>query len=206
MRERWAMVVVFIGLLSATYYVYQQVPRAFVPDEDAGYFISIIKAPPGASLEYTDKVARQAEQMIMATPEVQSVFSVVGFSFTGSAPNQGLIFTLLKPFEERTQEEQQVAGILGGFVIPFAPPGINIGTLGGFTMEILDQGGAVDIQNLGGALGAMMGAAAQSPMVTGVFSSFTANDPQLAVNIDREKAQSLGLSMNEITSAMQIYL
>jgi len=217
MRVRWAMVVVFIGLLGATYYVYQQVPRAFVPDEDAGYFISIVQAPPGASLEYTGNVARQAEQMIMATPEVQSVFSVVGFSFTGSAPNQGLIFTLLKPFEERTQEEQQVAGILGrlrgqlfgiqgGLVIPFAPPGINIGTLGGFTMEILDQGGATDIQNLGGALGAMMGAAAQSPMVTGVFSSFTANDPQLAVDIDREKAQSLGLSMNEITSAMQIYL
>jgi HAE1 family hydrophobic/amphiphilic exporter-1 len=217
MRVRWAVVVVFIGLLGATYFVYQLVPRAFVPDEDSGYFISIIQAPPGASLEHTSNVAREAEQLMMATPEVQSVFSVVGFSFTGNAPNQGLIFTLLKPFDERTTEEQRVAGILGrlrgplfgiqgGLVIPFAPPGINIGTLGGFTMEVLDQGGATDIQNLGAALGAMMGASAQSSQVTGVFSSFTANDPQLAVDIDREKARSLGLSINEITSAMQIYL
>jgi HAE1 family hydrophobic/amphiphilic exporter-1 len=217
MRVRWAVVVVFIGLLAATYWVYLQVPRAFVPEEDAGYFISIIQAPPGASLEYTGNVAREAERIMMAEPQVASVFSVVGFSFTGSAPNQGLVFTLLKPFDERTEVEQRVAAILGrlrgqlfgiqgGLVIPFAPPGINIGTLGGFTMEVLDQGGATDIQNLGSAVFAMMGAAQQSPAVTGVFSAFTANDPQLAVDIDREKARSLGLSINEVTNAMQVFL
>jgi len=217
MRIRWAMAVVFVGLLALTYYVYNQVPRAFVPEEDAGYFISIIQAPPGASLEYTGKVAQEAEKILMAVPEVESVFSVLGFSFAGSASNQGLIFTLLKPFDERERPEQRIQGLLpgirgamfgiqSGFVIPFAPPGINIGNFGGFSMEVLDQGGAADIQSLGGALQALIGASQQSAEVTGLFSAFTANDPQLAVDIDREKARSLGLPINEITDAMQIYL
>jgi HAE1 family hydrophobic/amphiphilic exporter-1 len=217
MRVRWAMAVVFVGLLGLTYYVYNQVPRAFVPEEDAGYFISIIQAPPGASLEYTGKVAEEAETILLAVPEVESVFSVLGFSFAGSASNQGLIFTLLKPFDERERPEQRIQrllpgirgamfGIQSGLVIPFAPPGINIGNFGGFEMQVLDQGGAADIQNLGGALQALIGASQQSREVTGLFSGFTANDPQLAVDIDREKARSLGLPINEITDAMQIYL
>ncbi len=217
MRVRWLVVLVFIGLLGATYYVYQLVPRAFVPEEDAGYFITIVQAPPGASLEYTSNVAREAEQILMKVPEVQSVFTVVGFSFAGSAPNQGLIFTLLKGFDVRDTPEERVAGLLprirgalfgiqGGIVIPFAPPGINIGNVGGFTFEVLDQSGSPNVQNLGGATAALIGASQQSTQVAGLFSSFTANDPQLAVDIDREKAQSLGLPISEITNAMQIYL
>ena len=138
---------------------------------------------------------------------------MIGFSFSGSAPNQGLIFTLLKPFDERQRPEQRIQGLLpsirgqlfgiqGGIVIPFAPPGINIGNLGGFSLEVLDQGGAADIQNLGNAVQALLGASRQSTQVAGLFSAFTANDPQLAVDIDREKARSLGLPISEITSAM----
>ena len=217
MRARWAVALVFVALLGTTYYVYNRVPRAFVPDEDAGYFITIIQAPPGASLEYTTNVAAEAEKIIMGAPEVATVFSIIGFSFAGSASNQGLMFTLMKPFDEREAAEERVQavlgrlrgplfGIQGGLVIPIAPPGLNIGNVGGFTMEVLDQGGGAEIQNLGNAVFAMMGAAAQSPRVVGVFSQFTANDPQLAVEIDREKARSLGLPISEITDAMQIYL
>src|SRR5687768_1512523 len=107
-RVRWAMAVLFVGLLGLTYYVYGLVPRAFVPEEDAGYFITIIQAPPGASLEYTGNVATEAEKILQAIPEVESVFSILGFSFAGSAPNQGLIFTLLKPFDERQRAEQRI--------------------------------------------------------------------------------------------------
>ena len=129
-----------------------------------------------------------------------------------------MIFTLLKPFDERQTEESSLQGLLprlrgmlfgvqSGLVIPFAPPAINgLGTFGGFTMEVLDQGGAGDIQNLSTGTQAIIAAAQQSPVVTGLFSGFTANDPQLAVDIDREKARSLGLPISEITSAMQIYL
>ena len=80
------------------------VPSSFVPEEDEGYFIAIIQAPSGSSLEYTTNIAKQAEQIIMKQPEVLAVFSVAGFSFSGSAPNQGLIFARLKPFEERKRE------------------------------------------------------------------------------------------------------
>ena len=216
-RARWVVALLFVGLLGVTYYVYGRVPRAFVPDEDAGYFLAIVQAPPGASLEYTTRVVADAEKVILAAPEVESVFSILGFSFTGNASNQGIIFTLLKPFEERQRPEQRVQallprlrgplfGIQGGLVVPFAPPGVNIGNVGGFTFEVLDQGGATDIQSLGNAVQALVGASQRSTQVAGLFSSFTANDPQLAVDIDREKAQSLGLPIGEITSALQIYL
>ncbi len=216
MRVRWAMVLVFAGLLGMTYYVYNRVPGAFVPEEDAGYFISIVQAPPGASLEYTQQVTAEAEKILMATPEIESVFSILGFSFSGNAANQGLIFTLLKPFEERESAESRIQqllprlrgpllGIQGALVIPFSPPGINIGNFGGFTFELLDQSGG-PIDNLGNAVGSLVGASQQSSLVTGLFSSFTANDPQLAVDIDREQVRSLGLSMSEVASAMQIYL
>jgi HAE1 family hydrophobic/amphiphilic exporter-1 len=218
MRARWAMVVVFIGLLGALYFVYTRLPQSFLPEEDPGYFIAIVQAPAGASLEYTSKVAAEAEKVLMSTPEISGVFSVMGFSFTGSAPNQGLIFAALKPFDERQGDDHRLPAILNrlrgrlfgiqnAFIVPFAPPSIQgLGAFGGFTFEVLDQGGAADIQNLGAATFGLVGASRQSARVTGLFSAFTANDPQLAVDIDREKARSLGLPISEITNAMQIYL
>jgi len=217
-RVRYVAVVAFIGLLAATYYVYSRVPQAFVPEEDPGYFISIVQAPAGASLEYTTNVIREAEKIMLATPEVETVFAVGGFSFAGSAPNAGIMFTLLKPFDQREKAESRLQGLLprirgqlfgiqSGLVIPFAPPAINgLGNFGGFSMEVLDQSGSPDIQNLGAATNALVGASQQSRRVAGLFSSFTANDPQLAVDIDRDRARSLGLPLSEITSAMQIYL
>ena len=218
MRVRWAMIVVFVGLLGLAYSVYMRVPQAFLPEEDPGYFMVLIQAPPGASLEYTTNVIKEAEQVMASIPEVESVFSISGFSFAGSAPNSGMIFTLLKPFDERLAEESSLQGLLprvrgmlfgiqSGLVLAFAPPSINgLGNFGGFTMEVLDQSGAGDIQNLSTGTQALIGAAQESTAVTGLFSGFTANDPQLAVDIDRQKAQSLGLPISEITSAMQIYL
>jgi hydrophobic/amphiphilic exporter-1 (mainly G- bacteria), HAE1 family len=218
MRARWAMVIAFIALLGATYYVYMRLPQSFFPDEDPGYFITVVQAPAGASLQYTAGVAKEAEQILQKMPEVEGVFSVMGFSFAGSAPNQGLIFAALKSFDQRQGTEHrlpailarlrgQLFGIQNAFVIPFAPPAIQgLGAFGGFTFEVLDQGGGTNIQNLAGATFAIVGASQQSRRVTGLFSSFTANDPQLAVDIDREKARSLGLPISEITNAMQIYL
>jgi HAE1 family hydrophobic/amphiphilic exporter-1 len=145
------------------------------------------------------------------------VFSVTGFSFSGAAPNQGIMFVSLKPFEERRGDEHHLLsvinrlrgplmGIGGALVIPFAPPSIQgLGAFGGFTFEVLDQTGG-DVNRLAQATFNVIGESMRSQRVTGLFSSFTANDPQLAVDIDREKARSLGLPISEITSAMQIYL
>ncbi len=218
MRVRWLMVVVFVGLLGATYFVYTRLPQSFFPEEDPGYLMTIVQAPAGASLQYTANVTQQAEGILSKVPEIEAVFSVAGFSFAGSAPNQGLIFAKLKDFDQRPGDEHRLPAILGrlrgqlfgiqnAFVIPFAPPAIQgLGAFGGFTFEVLDQGGGTNIQNLQGAAFGLIGAAQKSTRVTGLFSAFTANDPQLAVDIDREKARSLGLPISEITNAMQIYL
>ena len=109
---RWAMLVVFAVGLAGTFMLWRTVPTAFVPDEDEGYFISIVQAPPGASLEYTDTIAKQAEKILYADPDIQSAFSVMGFSFSGAAPNNGLIFTMLKPYEERRRPDQSLSAVL----------------------------------------------------------------------------------------------
>ena len=217
-RVRWAVALVFVALLGATYLVYTRVPQAFLPEQDAGWFMTLVQAPAGASLEYTSSAMREAEKVLMTTPEVESVFSVGGFSFTGTASNTGMIFTLLKPFEAREGDEHRLQGLLprlqgplfgiqSAMVISFAPPAIfGLGAFGGFEMQVLDQTGSGDIQALASGTQNLIGASRQSPLVSGLFSGFTANDPQLAVDIDREKARSLGLPISEITSAMQIYL
>jgi hydrophobic/amphiphilic exporter-1 (mainly G- bacteria), HAE1 family len=218
MRLRWAVVLAFIVGLAATYWMYQTVPRALVPAEDPGYFITVVQAPSGASLQYTSGVARQAEQILLKDPDILGVFSVMGFSFSGAAPNQGLIFATLKSFEERKGREHeldsvlgrlrgQLFGISGAMVLPFPPAPIpGLGNFGGFEFQVLDQSGG-DIAALAGATYGMVGAGnAPGGRTTGLFSTFTVNDPQLSVEIDRERALALGLPIGEVTSALQIYL
>jgi HAE1 family hydrophobic/amphiphilic exporter-1 len=214
---RWAMFVVFVAGLGVTWWAYRTVPTAFVPEEDEGYFITIVQAPAGASLEYTTNIAKQAEKILYADPEVAAAFAVMGFSFSGAAPNNGLIFTRLKDWEERPLPEQSLAAVLnrirgqmfgipGAIVVPFAPPAIQgLSTFGGFQFEVLDRTGG-DIGGLEAATFGLLGASQQSRQVTGLFSSFRANDPQLLVEIDRDKARSLGLPLREVTDALQVYL
>jgi hydrophobic/amphiphilic exporter-1 (mainly G- bacteria), HAE1 family len=219
MGVRWAMVGVFVLGLGLTYYVYTRVPQSFLPEEDGGFLIAVVQAPSGSSLEYTNAVAKEAEKVLMSTPDVLAVFSVMGFSFTGAAPNQGMIFVMLKPFDERKGEEHSLKtvitglqgrlfGIQGGNVFAFIPPSIpGVGLFGGFQFEVLDQSGSGNVTQLAGAVQSLFAEAAKSrQLVSPMFSSFTANDPQLAVDIDREKARSLGLPISEVTDALQIYL
>jgi HAE1 family hydrophobic/amphiphilic exporter-1 len=217
LRWKWAMAVVFVLSLAATWWVYRAVPGAFVPTEDEGYFITIVQAPSGASIEYTTNVMKDVEQIYFKQPEIAGVFSVAGFSFSGAASNNGLMFARLKGFEEREGAEHsldavlnrlrgQVFGIPGAMVIPVAPPSIQgVSTFGGFQMEILDLAGG-DITELAGVTQQVAGAGNQSGRVAGLFSAFTANDPQLVVTIDRDKARSLGLPIREVTDALAVLL
>jgi HAE1 family hydrophobic/amphiphilic exporter-1 len=205
-----------VGLL-LTWWLVRSVPSAFVPDEDEGYFVSIIQAPPGASLAYTTEIAKQAENILFKDPDILAAFSVAGFSFSGAAPNNGLIFTRLKNYEERKGRDHSLAAVLnrvrgplmgipGGLVIPFAPPGIQgLSVFGGFQYELLDQSGG-EINRLAETAGTLIGAASKSGQVVGLFSGFRANDPQLVVDIDRDKARSLGLPLREVTDALQVFL
>jgi HAE1 family hydrophobic/amphiphilic exporter-1 len=218
LRWRWAVVVVFVATLGLTWFVYRTVPQAFIPEEDPGYFLIQVQGPPGASLEYTAQIAKRAEDIIFKDPDVMALFSVMGFSFSGAASNQGLMFVRLKPFEDRIGDEHSVQAVLGRisgplFAIPgaivagFTPPAIQgLSRFGGFEFQVLDQSGG-DITRLAQATQAIAGAGNQSPKLRpGLFSPFTANDPQLQVTIDRERALALGLPLSEITSALQIFL
>ncbi|HKZ31783.1 MAG TPA: multidrug efflux RND transporter permease subunit [Vicinamibacteria bacterium] len=205
-----------VGLL-ATVWLFRNVPSAFVPEEDEGYFISVLQAPAGASLEYTTGLARQAEEILFKDPDVRAAFAVVGFSFSGAAPNSGLIFTRLKDYHERRGKAHSLTAVLnrvrgpmmsipGGLVIPFAPPGIQgLSVFGGFQYQLLDQTGG-DISRLSDTLRSFIARANQSGRVVGLFSSFRTNDPQLVVEIDRDKARSLDLPLQEVTDALQVFL
>jgi HAE1 family hydrophobic/amphiphilic exporter-1 len=218
LRWRWAVVLLFAASLGLTYWVYRTVPQALIPEEDPGYFIIQVQGPAGASLEYTGKVARQAEEIILKDPDVLALFSVMGFSFSGAAPNQGLMFVRLKPFEDRPGDAHSVQAVLGrisgplfglpgAIVVGFTPPAIQgLSRFGGFEFQVLDQSGG-DINRLAEATQAVAAAGNASPLLRPpLFSTFTANDPQLQVTIDRNRALALGLPLSEITSALQIFL
>ncbi len=217
LRWKWAMLLLFVVALGATGLIYRTVPGAFVPAEDEGYFITIVQAPSGASIEYTTNIMKQAEAIYTKQPEIVGVFSVAGFSFAGSASNGGLMFCRLAPFEDRQGKEHsldavlnrlrgQTFGIPGALVIPVAPPAIQgISAFGGFQFEVLDLTGG-EITNLASVTQQVAGVGNRSGRVAGLFSSFTANDPQLVVQIDRDRARSLGLPIREVTDALSVLL
>ena len=218
LKIRWGMMLAFVAALWGTWVVFQLVPPSFVPDEDEGYFIAIIQAPPGSSLEYTTNIAKEAEAKIRALPEVAAVFSVAGFSFSGAAPNQGLMFARLKGFEERPGKEHSLQTIVarlqgpligeipGAFVIPVAPPPIQgLSAFGGFQFELLDQSGG-DISKLANVAYGVIGQGTQTGKLVSLRTSFTANDPQLVVEIDRDRARSLNLPIREVTDALAVLL
>jgi hydrophobic/amphiphilic exporter-1 (mainly G- bacteria), HAE1 family len=228
-RFKFIVLVGFSLALVLTYWVYTAVPKAFIPDEDQGYFITVVQGPEGVSLDYTEKVLAKAEAILKQQPEVQSVFSVGGFSFSGSTPNNGLIFSLLKPWGERTRPEQSVAGVVGGFapqpsglfpkflgiqeatVIPFTPPAVQgLGNFGGFEFHLQDRTG-VGFNTIGEVLNKLLGRAgaypsAQSPQITGLRPTFNANTPQITVEVDRDRANQLQVSVEDIFDTLQILL
>jgi hydrophobic/amphiphilic exporter-1 (mainly G- bacteria), HAE1 family len=216
-RVKALVVLVFVALLGLTYFVYTRVPTGFVPDADQGYLMVIVQAPPGASLDYTMEVVRQVEGTLAKVPEIDRVFAAGGFGFAGSAPNQGIMFMSLKPYEERAEEHQSAQALVGqlfgafsqipgAMVIPFLPPAINgVGTFGGFEYQLLDQSGG-PIENLEAAARTLIAEGTQTPGLAGLFTQFTASDPQLLVNIDREQAKSLGISLGDVTGTMQTLL
>jgi HAE1 family hydrophobic/amphiphilic exporter-1 len=214
---RFLVVVAFILALGLTVWTYRSVPTGFVPEEDQGYFIVLVQAPDGASMEYTTGVVKQAEAAMRSMPDVSTVFAVTGFSFSGSAPNRGILFAGLKPYGERPGEAHSAAstvqqlfprlmGISGAIVVPFLPPAIQgLSTFGGFQFQALDMTGG-DINRFSGVVQQIVGQGNQTPGLTGLFTSFTVNDPQLVVTIDREKAKAVGMPLNNITDTLQILM
>jgi HAE1 family hydrophobic/amphiphilic exporter-1 len=217
LRFEYAAVLLFFCGLGLTYWVYQHVPKGFIPEEDGGYLIIAVQAPQGASLEYTTNICSQVEAILAKVPEMDSAFSVAGFSFGGSASNRALIFAGLKDFDQRKGEEHSGNAILerlrgpltsisGAQVVPFAPPAVQgLGQFGGFQFVLEDQSGT-SMQALSNVTQKLIDAGNKNPDLTGLFTSFSANDPQFVLNFDRERAKALGVSLNQITDALQVYM
>jgi len=215
---RWAVVLVFLAGLAFTYWYYNRVPRGFVPQEDQGYFMVLIQCPPGASIGYTESIAKQVEVEMMKQKEIIGTFAVSGFSFTGSAPNRGMVFGTFAPLDERKGDQHSADAVIarlrgplfaisGAIVVPFAPPSVNgLGNFGGFQYILQDQGGHTPEQ-LGQAAFKLIGTANQPGSgITGLFTSYSATDPQFQVSIDRAKAKSLGVGLSQITNTLQVYM
>jgi HAE1 family hydrophobic/amphiphilic exporter-1 len=216
---RFAVILVFFAGLAATYWIYKVVPSSFVPDEDQGFLFVAVQTPPGASIEYTTHVMDKASATMAKNPDVEGIFSVPGFTQAGSAPNQGIMFVKLKDINERKGSGHNAIDVLtalrsplmaigaeaNGFIFPIQPPAISgLGTYGGFQFELQQTSGSPE--ELEGVLHQLIAKASARHELAGLFSTFSARDPQFVVQIDREKAKSLGVQFSQITSALQIYM
>jgi HAE1 family hydrophobic/amphiphilic exporter-1 len=217
-RLKSLVIGLFILTLIFTGWLYLKVPQAFLPDEDQGYFITIIQGPEGVSLNYTGEVMNQAEQLILKNPEVLGTFTVGGFSFSGNSANSGLIFGTLKPWEERLEKDQSAQAIIGKLagalsaipearIFPVNPPAINgLGSFGGFQFQLQDRSGNEDLSPLVQTLGQLLGKANQTPGLQAVFSTFSASTPQYLIEVDRNRAKALQVSVDDIFNSLQTLL
>ena len=198
----------FVGIL------YKNMPTAFLPEEDQGYFITLISLPDGATDARTGEVLRNVEDYFSKQEEVEHYFTVAGFSFAGRAQNSGLAFVRLKPWEERSGKEHGAQAVIGralkglggikdAIVYSLNPPAIpELGTSSGFDFWLQDTGG-LGHEEMMKAKGQLLGMAAQNPKLAQVRPQGLADAAQLKIELDQDKAAALGVSLDSINSAMQ---
>ncbi|HUN86945.1 MAG TPA: efflux RND transporter permease subunit [Terracidiphilus sp.] len=218
---RYVLLLVFFIGLAATVWVYQHVPTGFIPQEDQGFLIGIVQAPPGSSLSYTNALAERAQAIIYSNKDIEGAFSVMGFSFSGGASNQGLMFISTKPADQRRGKGHSTADIVadlapklqsllfapnGGLVAVIQPPAVNgVGSYGGFQFMLEDTGGNT-ITDLDRVAHQIVNAGRARKDITGLITTFSANDPQVLVTIDREKAKAMSIPLSQVTSALGVFM
>jgi HAE1 family hydrophobic/amphiphilic exporter-1 len=207
-----ALAVVVVG----TGALFRITPTGFLPAEDQGAFFAQIVLPEGASVNRTEGVTRQAEQIMSDTPGIVGVTSITGLNFLNNLAqsNSAFMVMTLAPFEERHEPELQVDAILrrvqpqlaaipGATAFAFnLPPIIGLGSTGGFEYQLQDLAGR-DVTELAQVMRAVIVAANQQPELFNVFSTFAADTPQLYLDLDRNKAQTLGVQINDVFTALQ---
>jgi len=212
---RWLVVVIFVTSLLLTTLLYKALPQGFLPEEDQGYFVTIIQAPPGVSLNYTAEVAQEISAEALQLKEVSSTMSLVGFSFNGFSSNQAIVFSKLKDWQERKGEDSSVFGTIDKFnkILRFkttkalaiavnAPPADGLGSVGGFQFELENRSGqSMDalVQNAQ----ALMGAAKKRPEIGGLFTQFTFGVPTVEITVDRDRAKAENVEIDQIFETIQ---
>ena len=216
---RWGgrMMIIYLAVIAAAGLLYARLPSSFLPNEDQGTMLVNIQLPPGATLARTEAVIKQVEEYILKQPEVKSMVGVMGFSFSGQGQNAGLAFVTLKPWDERIGPEHSAQAIAGrafgalsqirdAFIFPLSPPPIpELGNASGFTFRLQDRAGA-GREALVAARNQMLGMAAQSKILSGVRPDGLEDAPQLQVDIDRDKANALGVNFGAINGVISTAL
>ena len=207
----------FTALLLFTYFLYNQVPTGFIPEEDQGYFYTIVQAPDGVSLNYTQNIMKQVGEKIGEMEDIRSYFALSGFGFEGNGSNRGFVFGKLEPWEDRPNKDQSIYAILERLNGSFqgitgarafavnAPPVRGLSTFGGFEFQLQDRRGlpiSVLVENANKTIAA----ANARPEIGAAFTQFAANTPQIEVKVYRDRAKALGVEIDDIFDTLQSYL
>ncbi|MDR7143999.1 efflux RND transporter permease subunit [Rhizobium sp. BE258] len=213
------VMVIYLALVGATYSLFTAVPGGFVPSQDKQYLIGFAQLPDAASLDRTEDVIKRMTDIALKQPGVANAIAFPGLSINGftNSSNAGIVFVTLKDFDERKTPDlsggaiamalnQKFGVIQDAFIAMFPPPPVNgLGTTGGFKLQIEDRAGLGN-QALDEATKAVLAKAYQTPELAGIFSSFQINVPQLYADLDRAKAEQLGVSVTDVFQTLQIYL
>jgi multidrug efflux pump len=220
-NHKTIMVIVYVCLIGFAMYLFHIVPPGFVPQQDKQYLISFAQLPQGATLDRTEAVIRQMSAIAMKDPDVESAVAFPGLSINGftNSSSAGIVFVTLKPFEKRMRADQkadaivkrlnaQYAAVQDAFILILNPPAVlGIGQAGGYKLQIEDRT-AQGNDALNDVLQAVMAKALKTPELYPYanFSGFDINVPQLYANVDRTRAQQLGVSIPDVFDTLQIYL
>ena len=212
---RW--VVIYGLLIAVTIGLFTRLPGSFLPDEDQGYFISLVQLPPAASRERTQEVLAQAEQYFLKQPEVEHVIGVLGYSFFGRGQNAALVFVKLKDWDVRKTQDKSVQAVIQRanmylFSLKQAfslavnvPPIPELGAIGGFDFRLQDRAG-LGRERLTEARNMMLGMAATNPALAGVRPEGQEPAPQILLDIDRAKARALSVDLQSLNDTLQATL
>ena len=210
---------VFAGLLGLTWFMFQAVPKGFIPVQDKQYVVAMAQLPDAASLDRTEKVARQMADIGLKIPGVENAVQFPGLSIAGftNSPSSALVFFALDDFDKRKSRElyglsianrlnAAFASIQEAQIVVFPPPAVQgLGQIGGFKLQIEDRAD-VGYDELFRATQAVVNKARQAPELTGVFSNYQVNVPQLRADVNRVKAKEHGVALNDVFETLQIYL
>jgi multidrug efflux pump len=211
--------IIYLALFALTGVMFASTPTGYVPGQDKQYLVAFAQLPDAASLDRTEAVIKKMSEIALAQPGVAHSVAFPGLSINGftNSPNSGIVFTPLDDFSERTdpslsaqaiamQLNQKFAAIEGAFIAIFPPPPVQgLGTIGGFRLQIQDKGN-LGYDELYKVTMQVMQKAWGTPELTGVFSSYQVNVPQLDLNIDRTKAKQQGVSLDEVFQTLQTYM
>jgi HAE1 family hydrophobic/amphiphilic exporter-1 len=221
LQLRYVLLLLFFAGLGGTYWIYNYVPTGFIPQEDQSFLMGIVQAPPGSSLAYTQALTEKAQKIIYSNKDILGAFSVVGFSFAGNASNAGMMFISTKPAAERRGKGHSAADIVadlapqlgrlaldpnGGMVFVIQPPAVSgVGSYGGFTFMLQDTG-VNTLSDLDRVAHQIVNKARTRKDLTQVLTTYSANDPQVLVTIDREKAKAMGVPLSQVTNALGVFM